>query len=308
MIPQQTFESYPVFGDNATKVAPDNAKYSAGFQQADVLPAEWMNWAWNKNTKGITDLNAAADSMEKELINVLDAATITPDEDTNNQLLTSINYLITQAETRAKLAAHPIGSLYWSSNNTDPGSLFGGTWVRIKDTFIWAAGDNDTVNATGGAKTVTLQEANLPSHTHTIGGSTGAESSHTHSLNDHTHSFSGSQAHGHAILARSAYNNTEGNCVSAGSTTKGDGLGGPSSQTANTQSYYTYFRNDSSKSRFVQQTTVTISGTTGKSSGSTGSGTSHSHTLPANTGSTGSGTAVNVMNPYTVKYCWERTA
>jgi hypothetical protein len=33
----------------------------------------------------------------------------------------------------------------------------------------------------------------------------------------------------------------------------------------------------------------------------------HVHSLPANTGSTGSGTAVNVMNPYIVKYCWERT-
>ena len=308
MVPSQTFESFPVFSDTGTKVKPGDAKYSAGFQQSDVLPAEWVNWEWNKASKGVTDLNTGLTSVEAEINSVLTGAGKSPDATKTNQLLESIAKLIDDAETRAKLAAHPIGSLYWSSNSTDPGTLFGGTWAAIKDCFVWAKGDSDTVNATGGAKTVTLLTENLPSHSHTIGGNTGGESSHTHSLNDHTHSFSGSQSHGHAILARSAYNNTEGNCVSAGSNTKGDGLGGPSSQTANTQSYYTYFRNDSTKSRFIQQSTVTISGTTGKSSGSTGSGTSHNHTLPANTGSTGSGTAVDKMPPYTVKYCWERTA
>lgn len=86
MIPSQSFGEYPVFGDNATKVAPDNAKYSAGFQQSDVLPAEWMNWAWNKNTKGITDLNAGVSSMESELNNVLSEASISPDGSATNQV------------------------------------------------------------------------------------------------------------------------------------------------------------------------------------------------------------------------------
>ena len=68
---------------------------------------------------------------------------------------------------------YPVGCLYWSSNNTNPGNLFGGTWTRIKDTFIYAASDNDTVNAatsnstiTGGSKTVTLTKSNIPSHDH----------------------------------------------------------------------------------------------------------------------------------------------
>ena len=88
MIPQQTFESYPVFGSNATKVMPDSggAKYSNGFQQADVLPAEWMNWAWNKNSKGITDLNSGLASVEKEIIAVLTEYGIVPAEATEDQL------------------------------------------------------------------------------------------------------------------------------------------------------------------------------------------------------------------------------
>jgi microcystin-dependent protein len=90
MIPQQTFESYPVFGDNSTKVKPDDAKYAAGFQQSDVLPAEWMNWAWAKNTKGITDLNRGLDSVEKEINSVLSSFGISPAEAVNNQLLTAL--------------------------------------------------------------------------------------------------------------------------------------------------------------------------------------------------------------------------
>lgn len=92
MIARQTFESYPVFGDNATKVMPDNggSKYSNGFQQSDVLPAEWMNWAWNKNTKGITDLNEAAGSVEDELINVLNEAGITPSGSSTNQVYKAV--------------------------------------------------------------------------------------------------------------------------------------------------------------------------------------------------------------------------
>ena len=57
---------------------------------------------------------------------------------------------------------HPVGSLYWSSVSTSPATLFGGTWTRVKDRFILAAGDTYAAGATGGAATVTLTEAQLP--------------------------------------------------------------------------------------------------------------------------------------------------
>lgn len=90
MIPEQTLLGYPVFGDNATKVEPDNNKKSNGWQQADVLPAEHMNWAWYHNSKGISDLNKGVSSMEKEINAVLASFGITPAELTNNQLLTAM--------------------------------------------------------------------------------------------------------------------------------------------------------------------------------------------------------------------------
>ena len=89
---------------------------------------------------------------------------------------------------------YPVGSIYWSSNNTNPGTLFGGTWTQIKDKFILAAGDSYTNGATGGAATVTLTVSNMPSHSHGFTPS-GKVGSHTHgftpsgTVGSHTHSF-----------------------------------------------------------------------------------------------------------------------
>lgn len=105
MIPQQTLESYPVFSDNGTKVKPDDAKYAAGWAQADVVPAEWLNWFFNKNSKGITLLNAGVDSIEKEIISVLTEYGISPDDTKTNQLLTAIKKLAPQVTSCTSAAS-----------------------------------------------------------------------------------------------------------------------------------------------------------------------------------------------------------
>lgn len=64
------------------------------------------------------------------------------------------------------LKAYPVGALYISYNSTSPASRFGGTWTQITGRFLRAANDV----ATGGADTVTLTSAQLPSHTHTFSG------------------------------------------------------------------------------------------------------------------------------------------
>lgn len=57
---------------------------------------------------------------------------------------------------------HPVGSLYWSKVATDPGTLFGGTWVQVKDVFILAAGDTYAADGTGGEAEVKLTAEQLP--------------------------------------------------------------------------------------------------------------------------------------------------
>lgn len=61
---------------------------------------------------------------------------------------------------------YPVGSVYISANNTDPGTLFGGTWDRIKDTFLLSAGDTYAAGSTGGEAAHTLTTDEMPSHSH----------------------------------------------------------------------------------------------------------------------------------------------
>ena len=57
---------------------------------------------------------------------------------------------------------YPIGSIYTSTKSASPATLFGGTWVQIKDTFLLTAGDIYSAGTTGGAA----------NHTHTTAGHT----------------------------------------------------------------------------------------------------------------------------------------
>lgn len=69
--------------------------------------------------------------------------------------------------TNVLLKVYPVGSIYISVNNTNPGTLFGGTWEQIKDTFLLSCGSTYEAGSTGGEATVSLQVNNLPPHDHT---------------------------------------------------------------------------------------------------------------------------------------------
>ena len=77
------------------------------------------------------------------------------------------------------LAAWPVGSIYLAYNHTNPATLFGGTWTRIQDAFLWATTSTGTIGQTGGERTVTLTEDQIPVHNH--GGTyTNAGTARTH--------------------------------------------------------------------------------------------------------------------------------
>lgn len=56
----------------------------------------------------------------------------------------------------------PIGSIYLSIDATNPAVHFGGTWERLKDRFLLAAGDTYPAGSKGGEAEHTLTEAELP--------------------------------------------------------------------------------------------------------------------------------------------------
>ncbi len=67
------------------------------------------------------------------------------------------------------LDMYPVGSIYQTASSTfNPQTAWGGTWERIKDRFLLAAGDTYTGGSTGGEATHKLTAQEIPSHTHTM--------------------------------------------------------------------------------------------------------------------------------------------
>lgn len=69
---------------------------------------------------------------------------------------------------------YPIGSVFMSMNSTNPATSLGfGTWSAVQGKFLVGVSSEtefNTAGKTGGAKTVTLSTANMPSHNHSISG------------------------------------------------------------------------------------------------------------------------------------------
>lgn len=273
MIPTQQFTEFPEFGNNATKIAPDPAKYAQGFLPADVLPAEWLNYFLNGSTKGVTALANGTRSIEQEINNVITDRGLEPSVNDSTQLLQALEKI----KKEAILAAHPVGSLYWTSSNEHPAITFGGgTWVQIKDRFVLAAGDtyttvnqgNNTTGAgAGGEATHVLTEAELPSHKHHIGEGLWTDDNGIHR---------------HAVFA---YNGGKSNIAN---------VYGGSAIASN---------KDKNEGELLYDTTY------GGATSYMSQDGNHAHSIPAHdTNNTGSNQAHNNMPPYIVKFCWERTA
>lgn len=100
---------------------------------------------------------------------------------------------------------YPVGSIYMSVNSTNPTALFGGTWVRLKDTFLLASGD--TYSADSNTYTTAQHgsaDATLPQHTHTIEASTSANGAHSHYIYQGS-ALMGNPPYGGGYFAKSAY-------------------------------------------------------------------------------------------------------
>ena len=159
--------------------------------------------------------------------------------------------------------AIPTGWVICDGNNNTP---------DLRNRFIIGAGFGGgySVNQTGGSSSILLGTANLPAHTHQLGGSVGNKN-----LGNHNHSFSGSgsssHSHGFPVGSDDDDNDTAIENVTNAASQPG---------------------NFSTNNATVN---ISISGTTGnKNLGN------HNHSLPATTGNQGGAmnTAFNNLPPY----------
>ena len=86
----------------------------------------------------------------------------------------SMQALITAIYAKAKLDAHPVGSIYESTIAESPASLFGGTWEEMEAGLVLVSqgtaksGTVFTAGDTGGEEKHTLTTGELPKHNHGI--------------------------------------------------------------------------------------------------------------------------------------------
>lgn len=64
------------------------------------------------------------------------------------------------------LDSYPVNSIYISYSHTSPAELFGGTWARIEDRFLWGCKSTESIGSTGGESSHTLIVDEIPSHSH----------------------------------------------------------------------------------------------------------------------------------------------
>lgn len=156
--------------DAAVKKAEDAAGKSE--EIAHQAAIDTISSQKNK-ANGIAGLNASG--KLQQMPTAADVGAVPTSRTINGKALTG-NITITAADIGISaifLAAHPVGDIYLSVNPTNPGTLYGGTWVawgsgRVPVGVNTSDTDFKTVEKTGGAKTHTLTVQEIPNHAHDL--------------------------------------------------------------------------------------------------------------------------------------------
>ena len=110
-------------------------------------------------------------SLNNPCITIGTKGIISYDENNDEIITPKINASTLGNDLKAAILdlIYPVGSIYTTTDkNINPGTIFGGTWISIKDVFLYGADPANPPTAehlTGGSKKITID--NLPEHTHT---------------------------------------------------------------------------------------------------------------------------------------------
>lgn len=318
MISTQTMTDYPVFAESGSKSEPDSTTYSEGFEPADVLPAQWVNWIENRTSSAITTLNSGVKSMEEELNAVVEAGGQTPSASDSSQVLSGIKYLINKAQTtnksyidtNTKAIESNANSIQTNSDNistntsdiskiksaltsrdTSTSSLFYQLMqlVHPVGSLYWSSNSTSPATLFGGTWEQIKDKFIYAAGTYSAGTTGGAGTvtlttanlpNHSHKLTNGTAKFTGTSGTTSAVQPHLYLGSYSGNWGQVAIHAKEKGY----ASTDSIDWAYDYGVEKHSH-------TFTPSGS-----------------ISGQTDSTGSGTSFSIMPPYLVMYCWKRTA
>lgn len=126
---------------------------------------------------------------DAELKRLIGKEKLVTEAQTISSAINEVYNLVTNIRDEVGSVYYPVGSIYMSVLSTSPATLFGGTWVQIKDTFLLCAGGKYSAGSTGGSA-----DAKVISHSHDIpslNGITNEAGSHDHNIRTRTGIASG---------------------------------------------------------------------------------------------------------------------
>ena len=188
---------------------------------------------------------------------------------------------------------YPVGSIYMSVNSTNPGSLFGGTWVQITDTFLLCCGSTYAAGATGGTTTHSHNATTSGEPSNNTSGSTAITIAQMPSHNHGQATLKGTGSYYTAFIWDDGYH--PGRSWTDGIVTV--------RQLADNNERTTPAW-DSNRGRRPGTIEINASHT----HTSQGSGSGHTHTLSSHTHSIPATNTINHLPPYLAVYVWKRTA
>ena len=178
---------------------------------------------------------------------------------------------------------YPIGAIYMTVDNYNPNTLFTGTtWVRLKDTFLYAHPTG--ISQIKSTATDGSADAVVVKHTHT-------QNEHNHTQNSHNHT---QNAHGHGMAHNHNHRHTMAGKWSSGSGSKTAYM--TTNNRSQTDTYTSYDATGSSKNT-TDDATATNNDTTATNNATTATN--------QETGVDGTG---KNMPPYLPVNMWKRIA
>lgn len=205
---------------------------------------------------------------------------------------------------------YPVGSIYMSTNATNPKDLFGiGEWEQIKDTFLMSAGTTYEAGTTGG----TTSHTHGIGHTHGVPGvaHTHTSAAHTHTVNGHTHSTGNhtltvaempSHTHWTREIAPGLYAGWGNKSQDGWITQSLNASNGGTWETAATGGGGAHNHGNTGS------TSLTTNSTTPGATGSTTPKATTTNSQSTSTSGSGGSTTLDITPACEAAYCWKRTA